>query len=475
MSADADHGAKIAQLVEIASISDDEARKLLAAAEWNLETAVSLHFASVDSGATAATQASASGPHHAIQPSRSLVSQRRGPLDSDSDEEAPPATAQVEDTDSWFNSMYKAGSGFVQSVFGIASEDFETWFSGRFGAPVPRFCSTGFGDAVKQALDEQSLLLVWLHKNDDAATDALCRGVLQNPVVQRMLRRGTNLWAGDVSRFEPAHIASAFEVTDFPALILCQPLRDSPLGLGIEWPMGTFAQPVYRMTPPAPGEPLPVDTTVAALVSAGQDHHEAVQLQAEAAQRRAAQLAEERTLREQQDREFEESLLLDQLAEVKRLEEASGLTGVSVSHDPDKEERSNKGGTSVENGERSAVEASEGAVAQAEKDREEEEMKRKARGAEISASLEPVPAADGSTAKLSLKLPSGERLQRVFATSQRLSDVYEWAHCCRTAPKPHNFELCTTFPMKTLVDRSALLDTLGLAPSAALLMKSLDD
>merc|ERR1712032_513826 len=78
------------------------------------------------------------------------------------------------------------------------------------------------------------------------------------------------------------------------------------------------------------------------------------------------------------------------------------------------------------------------------KQEELEEENRKTRGAEIAATSEPQ-ASGNATAKISLRLSSGERLQRTFLSEQRLDEVYEWAHCCRPSANPLHFELCTTF------------------------------
>lgn len=80
-----------------------------------------------------------------------------------------------------------------------------------------------------------------------------------------------------------------------------------------------------------------------------------------------------------------------------------------------------------------------------------------------------------ATARISLKCPTGERLQRTFLASQTLGEVYEWAHCCRLKPDPWNFDFCTNFPARTLTDTTATLETFGLTPNAALLMKIRDD
>merc|ERR1719188_1187431 len=88
----------------------------------------------------------------------------------------------------------------------------------------------------------------------------------------------------------------------------------------------------------------------------------------------------------------------------------------------------------------------------AEDKRHAEEL-RVQRGKALLAEQQPPPGV--KTARLSLRLPSGDRMQRAFEATQMLSDVYEWAHCCRSKAEPYNFALCTNFPTKTLSDKTA--------------------
>ncbi|CAE6969636.1 Ubxn2b [Symbiodinium sp. CCMP2456] len=190
-------------------------------------------------------------------------------------------------------------------------------------------------------------------------------------------------------------------------------------------------------------------------------HHTlALRWQEEHRHRRTAQLTEARQLREQQDREYEEALFQDQLAAVRRAEgeesQASpAADAVAQEEAAGEEERRAK--------QRAAEEAAAAAEA-------EEEARRKQRGAEILAIPEPATGAE-PTARIRLQLPSGERLQRNFRADQCLEEVYDWAHCCRPQAKPKRFELCISFPARTLTERSATLQELDLVPSAALVLR----
>eukprot|EP00438_Fugacium_kawagutii_P011927 Skav206743 [mRNA] locus=scaffold1022:62907:63500:+ [translate_table: standard] len=192
-------------------------------------------------------------------------------------------------------------------------------------------------------------------------------------------------------------------------------------------------------------------------------------------QRRDFQLAEDRRLREQQDREYEEALLADQLAAVRRAEDSSPAADTAVaasseSAEKEKKEKEEKEAAAQKEKEAAAQKEKEAAAAQEKEAAEEAERQR--RKEEIL--QQPEPAAASGTARIRVQLPSGERLQRTFAATQCLSEVYDWAHCCRAVAHPKHFELCINFPTRSLTDRSATLKDLDLVPSAALVLKECD-
>jgi len=487
-------------LREITAVDEEAAIRLLEATDWKVEEALALHFAGQAGGdgfenhATGSTAApdpyglgptgvspapAPAGPSVQQTPSiasSSMVSLAPSPRSADG-EEASASPAQSLGG-GWFSSLGQTLTSLGQAVLGIAPQDFEAWFSARYGDPTPPMSKDCFGDANKQALQGGRLLLIWFHQDESNATDKLCREVLQNSLVCDHLSRSYILWAGDVCRFEPGQIARLLNVTTFPTLVVCQPLRSGFEAFGaegfcLEWPLGSFAQPLLRLTPAQPGEALNTDEVIAALTGTAEDHNDAVRVREEEVQRRDLQLAEERRLREEQDREYEEALLADQLAEVAALEQVHGTSAAqpeaASSAAADAGEAT--GGDGAEEGEKKEDAA---AAAAARQEAEAEEQRRLARGAALLALPEPSPGA-GPLAKLSLRLPSGDRLQRSFLAEAQVSEVYEWAHCCRPKAEPAGFELCTNFPVRALTDRSATLQASGLCPSAALLLKAVEE
>jgi len=87
---------------------------------------------------------------------------------------------------------------------------------------------------------------------------------------------------------------------------------------------------------------------------------------------------------------------------------------------------------------------------------------------------------DVKTARLSLRLPTGARIERTFAAEEPLERVRLWAECCELLPEakeqsfgiPSNFGLAIAFPRKRLgaEDLGRSLLELGLVPNAALLL-----
>lgn len=496
MAEDEEHTVHLVQLCEISGLDEEGARALLIATDWDLEQAVSLHFAGLEDGGTA--------PAGGLRPDDDDDSAVAVELASAASEDQAAAEVAVEPVTptqnaGWFSSVTGAISRFSQAVLGISSEEFEAWFLGRYGSPAPPFCKLCFGEACKEALEGNRLVLLWLHQDESPATDALCKMVLQSETVLPLLCDSYVFWAGDVCRFEPGQIARLLDVSNYPALVVCQPLRSGydSQPFAIEWPLGNFAQPILRIVPPEDGAPLDADHIVACLVTASADFQEAKEARERAAEARRLRIAQERMLREEQDREYEEALLMDQMNAIRKQEEEEAR---SRSGSPQKERGTEAsaspqvrpGGPTARSrncddaGEASsapeaasalaAAAAKAAAEAAAETKRREQaaEERRVARGAEILAQPEPAPAGS-ATAKIQLRLPSGESIRRVFKAEQTLDEVYEWAHCCRPRPKPRYFDLRTSFPVKTLTDRSTTIGELGLAPSAALLLREREE
>mmetsp|Transcript_17897 Transcript_17897/g.54361 ORF Transcript_17897/g.54361 Transcript_17897/m.54361 type:complete len:215 (-) Transcript_17897:294-938(-) len=195
-------------------------------------------------------------------------------------------------------------------------------------------------------------------------------------------------------------------------------------------------------------------TSKEAVVAAFVRALEALEEHRQQAQARAC--SEAAQLRREQDEEFAASLAADRLAEAAR------STGAEVAGEP-----------TAPCSQPSEQPEALGSVAKARRLLAEEFLKEGP----------PQPTGAGR-ARLVLRLPTGERLERTFGLQDPLSRVRRWAECCSLLPEasgrslcvPERFELATAFPRRKFgpEEDGKSLAELGLAPSAALLLIDVD-
>jgi FAS-associated factor 2 len=117
-------------------------------------------------------------------------------------------------------------------------------------------------------------------------------------------------------------------------------------------------------------------------------------------------------------------------------------------------------------------------------EREREEMEQR-KEEEFAAELrlrrsrlppEPTSSDASSTVLISLRLPSGERMERRFSTSDQLQSLYDFAYTSDSVPQ--RFTLVTNFPKKELhctEQGGPTLDQLALGPKCVIFMKNDSD
>jgi len=167
---------------------------------------------------------------------------------------------------------------------------------------------------------------------------------------------------------------------------------------------------------------------------------------------------EDRFLREQQDREYQEALEMDRLrAEAKAEEERREREAREEADEQLRKEQE--------------------AVARIEAKRKHLQDRRAA-----AAQSMVVPGAE-CTSRIALRLPTGQRLDRRFLPSATLADVYAWADCAAFLPEnaskeleiPLKFTLKTGFPAAELTEMDRTVEELKLAGSNILLAELEDD
>lgn len=164
---------------------------------------------------------------------------------------------------------------------------------------------------------------------------------------------------------------------------------------------------------------------------------------------RRLQREEEQLLREEQNREFQETLLADQMREIERREAA---------------EREQRAREEMEEAER---------MKRAKEESRLEDAKSRVEGAGV----EPPVGAKG-IASLRFTLPNGKRVDRRFNATDRVETIraYLIVHFHEQGIEMKNFSLSTSYPRKTFDenDDNLTLDEAGLTPHAVVMVQDLD-
>lgn len=158
--------------------------------------------------------------------------------------------------------MFAFAKSLVQSVTGVASEDFNEWISARCSdqehAP---FYEGSFYEAVEAAADRagktegRGLALLWLHEREDDNTTRLCTEVWTHAGVQAELRSRFVGWAGDIYRYEGNSLARGLRIRNFPALVAVQRVPGGTAN-AVEWPRGNYFRVLLIATGRVAGDGL---------------------------------------------------------------------------------------------------------------------------------------------------------------------------------------------------------------------------
>ncbi|KAL5493768.1 hypothetical protein EMCRGX_G014992 [Ephydatia muelleri] len=274
-------------------------------------------------------------------------------------------------------------------------QQFVTGFEAEFGRIHPHFLTCSYSQALEQARQELRFLLVYLHSPGHQDTAEFCTTILANKEFIDFVSANCVLWAVGVNTEEGSRMVVVERVE----------------GL------------------------LPLRELVARLAVAVRMNEAELVVERNERTRRSI----DQSIREEQDRAYQESLIADREKEKKKQEEQ-------------RREEERRG--------------------------EEEEKKRKE---EETASIrshraslipqEPLPS-DPDVIHVVIRMPSGERLERRFRGSDKLEGVYNFAHSCPEVS--HDFTLMSNFPRKELhctPNGGPLLSELGLGTKCALYIK----
>ena len=313
----------------------------------------------------------------------------------------------------------------------------------EYGSHNLQFYQNGYAQAYDLAKKDLKFLLVILISPEHDETSSFIRGTLLSQEVLEYINDPQNniiLWGGTVQDSEAYQVSTALNCSKFPfAALISHTPQDSSTS------MSTIARISGLLTPSA---------FVARL--------QAAILQQSAALERVRNTRNEqqaaRNLREQQNSAYERSLAQDrERARLRREAEAARLR--------------------AEKEERAKIEALE----QEQRDLEQWKRWRAQR-------IAPEPAAnvDGAS-RVSIRMPSGERVIRKFQASVSMEELYAFVECYgseqpeeRTASKPENYEHAYKFRLVSPLPRQVYNTDSGnvgsiLGRSGNLIVESIDE
>lgn len=454
--------AALFQEVTASNLDTAVVAQLLESCNWDLDQAIQLHMAAIDEEA-ARGPAAMSFMAPVVEPDAGSPRRQLGaPLligqggaaivrPAPQAHEPPPAACLQ-----WFMRGFRTLSHSVVTLvrtflFGGGARGM-LWSSGSgagfrnallslYGSHLrlPHFFDGTFQSALEAARGQSKLLVVYLNSSDQnmRESQAFCSNILGNPNLSSMLDRNFLLWGGDMSRREPQVVARVVGAVQFPSFSVILPASHDDVRV------------IGAMT----GD-MELDSVMALLTACNGDM-ETHQSEMVA---RNMQHSEDRYLRDEQDREYQQALEMDRkAAEAQRLRE-----GQEREEQRKVEERVRKETDELEKIEMAKKQVQDG------------------RRRSVSALMpEDDPEA---TARVALRLPGGQRLQRKFKPTATLAELYLWAEVAAHLPEnqgkglqiPERFKLTTSMPARDLDQKERTVEELKLS-GTNILLTGLDD
>jgi len=447
--------------------------QLLQACNWNVEQALALHWTAGDdtTGAAASSAPSASsnaasglaapllnpeqGNRQAVAPDRGAAGSAEGPFAG--------ALSRTGIFGRFVQGALQFGATILH-VLGTFIFGGATAFLGdgaASGGLLTRALATqypqlqfpvlyegSFVQALQEARRDAKLLVVYLHSENGRFTQNFCNQVLSNDFIRMMLDENFLVWGGDITRMESHRVAQMIHARQYPCFCVLLPASVDEI----------------RVIGALNGD-IQVDPTVALLTTCLEE----MEMHRSEIVARREQHVEDRSLRQEQDVEYQQALEMDK----KREEDAKAAR---IAEEEQQKVEADRLGEEARVAEKAQQEA-EDEAAQVEKQRVESEAKRKRKASELEM---PGPEAK---ARICIKLPTGQRTERKFAADATLADVYKWADCLPFLPEnqdkglvvPERFMLKTSFPSRELTEMDRTILELELAGAMVLLAEIEDD
>lgn len=348
--------------------------------------------------------------------------------------EAPAAAASTGGS-SAAGSSSAAASGAARTP----QEKFLDEFSSAYGPHVPDFVRGSYADAVREAKNRGRLLFLYLHCAAHDDTEEFVRTGLCVESTCNFLRENFVSWMGTTKHADAYRLCQTFNVLSFPYIAVLAPQGS-----------GNSVAVVFRHT-----GVLTSDALIRELLQRMEMHSQVTQTINATKSAEEEQREQARSLREQQDAEYEESLLMDQgLREAAEREERETEELLRIS-------RETEAAAEAERQRQAALEEERRAAAEAER-------------VALSASLPPEPEStvDG-VVTLALRLPNAKKVARRFVDTQTLGTVRQYlASLEEMEPYGDQYQILSNFPRRVHADPDATLASLKLGKQIQLIVES---
>lgn len=342
---------------------------------------------------------------------------------------------------------------------------FAAIFESRYLKEAPPHYEGSFVDALLSARAQRKLLLVWLY-GESEVEQQLFNDVLSGELFQTFVSEYFIFWPGDAKRWLiPSKLFDLLHLQATPALLVLKPLNvyevDIASGTPVEFPAGSAWSLLGKWDATADG--TSEDVVIPFLLEFGERVATMARDDEERQRQQQIRSEEFRLLREEQDREFEESLLHDTIRANSLVE--SSQQPPPVEEDVDAHDE--------------CINDTDPSTPQVAQLDDKIAERRRAIAEEFLSKEVPT----GETCKLVVRMPNGCRVERVFGADEQVSSLYAWVDCCgemkgleggSTFEVPHDFSLSTTYPRTELTDQDKSFREYNLLPNAVLALRATD-
>lgn len=289
----------------------------------------------------------------------------------------------------------------------------------------PNFYRGTFKEALRQAQRDRKLIFIYLHSHFHGDTPSFEREILDNEHISDILNVNYISWAGDIRHSDAYGLVSTLGVETFPFIALMVPPQLPPL---------------FKHE----GVPNP-DVLLGTLVSSMEEYARAIEAATVQHVQRTVQRTEARSIREEQDDEYQRAVMEHE--EQKRREEEERRAAEEAKRQEEEERR-----------------------------REEEERLEKEREREEKLNaLDDEPEEGLNVTKVAIMLPNNTRVERRFLSSAPIGEVRSYLETMELVDQEgdevREFTLVTRFPRKELDDMNITLSGAGLGKQCLLIVE----